>query len=307
MSETDAAPEKFENENNSSVDYWLKVVGKTPLLTPEEELFLARRAKGGDQKAKKELAEANLRLVVSRAKKIHQTALSFADLIQEGNLGLIKAVNAFDPDLDYKFSTFATRCIDNEMTHAVRDCGKTIRIPGWVQELDFHVQRLLDDYYVRNGCEPELKVLYSLLIESDVKIGGKSISLNQLIGALKGIKVRAFLSSELGIYDDEDRTRDFLSESIVDPDSIDSCDYLASVELKEVLAKVTKQRLPEKQRSILIKLYGLDGNFPLTQVEIGLIFSVGKERIRQIGEKALEALSHDPLLREYLEIPEPKT
>ena len=270
------------------VRMYLKEIGKVPLLSADEEIKLAQRMEEGDEAAKKKLAEANLRLVVSIAKRYVGRGMLFLDLIQEGNLGLIKAVEKFDYRKGYKFSTYATWWIRQAITRAIADQARTIRIPVHMVETMNRVnrtsRRLLQEY----GREPtpeEIAEAMNLPVERVLeisKISQEPVSLETPIGEEE--------DSHLG---------DFIQDEHIPVPA----DEAAHTLLREQLEKVM-DTLSEREQKVLALRFGLEDGKPHTLEEVGREFQVTRERIRQIEAKALRKLRHPTRsrkLRDFLE------
>ncbi len=270
------------------VKMYLKEIGKVELLTREKEVELAKRVEQGDELAKQELAEANLRLVVSIAKKYIGRGMSFLDLIQEGNLGLIKAVEKFDYTKGFKFSTYATWWIRQSITRAIADQGRTIRIPvHMIENINklVRVQRQLLQELGREPTPEEIAEVMNMDVEkvSDMmKIAQKPISLETPIGEEE--------DSQLG---------DFIEDDQIET----PVDATTHVMLKEQLFEVLESLTPREQKVLRLR-FGLDDGKIRTLEEVGQVFDVTRERIRQIEAKALRKLRHpsrSKKLRDYLE------
>ena len=270
------------------VKMYLKEIGKVPLLTREEEVELAKRIEAGDEEAKKHLAEANLRLVVSIAKKHIGRGMSFLDLIQEGNLGLIKAVEKFDYTKGYKFSTYATWWIRQSITRAIADQGRTIRVPVHMIENINKLVRTQRQLVQDLGREPTPEeIAETMNIEVDkvidmMRIAQKPISLETPIGEEE--------DSQLG---------DFIEDEHIDT----PVELTTQVFLKEQLFEVLETLTPREQEVLRLR-FGLDDGRTRTLEEVGKVFDVTRERIRQIEAKALRKLRHptrSKKLKDYLE------
>ncbi len=271
------------------VKMYLKEIGKIPLLTREEEVELAKRIEaGGDELAKRELAEANLRLVVSIAKKYIGRGMSFLDLIQEGNLGLIKAVEKFDYTKGYKFSTYATWWIRQSITRSIADQGRTIRVPVHMIENINKLTRIQRQLVQELGREPTPKEIAEQMdMEVDkvidmIRIAQKPISLETPIGEEE--------DSQLGDFIEDDH--------IESPDTVTT-----QIMLKEQLLQVLDTLTPREQQVLRLR-FGLDDGRTRTLEEVGNVFDVTRERIRQIEAKALRKLKHPSRsrkLKDYLE------
>ena len=270
------------------VRMYLKEIGRIPLLSSEEEIELAKRMEEGDEEAKKKLSEANLRLTVSIAKRYSGRGMQFLDLIQEGNLGLIKAVEKFDYRKGYKFSTYATWWIRQSITRAIADQARTIRIPVHMVETMNRVnrtsRRLLQEY----GREPtpeEIAEAMNLPVERVLeisKISQEPVSLETPIGEEE--------DSHLG---------DFIQDEHIHVPA----DEAAHTLLREQLEKVM-DTLSEREQKVLALRFGLEDGKPHTLEEVGREFQVTRERIRQIEAKALRKLRHPTRsrkLRDFLE------
>lgn len=270
------------------VRMYLKEIGRIPLLSSEEEIELAKRMEEGDEEAKKKLSEANLRLTVSIAKRYSGRGMQFLDLIQEGNLGLIKAVEKFDYRKGYKFSTYATWWIRQSITRAIADQARTIRIPVHMVETMNRVnrtsRRLLQEY----GREPtpeEIAEAMNLPVERVLeisKISQEPVSLETPIGEEE--------DSHLG---------DFIQDVHIPVPA----DEAAHTLLREQLEKVM-DTLSEREQKVLALRFGLEDGKPHTLEEVGREFQVTRERIRQIEAKALRKLRHPTRsrkLRDFLE------
>ena len=275
---------------DDSVRLYLREIGKIPLLTQEEEHALAKKAAKGNKKAKDKMVEANMRLVVSIAKRYSGRGLDFLDLIQEGNTGLLRAVEKFDPDKGFKFSTYATWWIRQAITRAIADQARTIRIPVHMVETINKVLRVTrkltqelnrepttEEIAKEMDMDPE-KVEYVLKIKQDIA------SLDQSVGR---------------DGDDEDSV---LGDFVEDEDRISPEDSAANQILKEQLAEIIST-LSEREQKIVKLRFGIGGGRSHTLEEVGAEFSVTRERIRQIEAKALSKLrkhKDTKKLHEYL-------
>ncbi|WP_297634687.1 RNA polymerase sigma factor RpoD [uncultured Clostridium sp.] len=270
------------------VRMYLKEIGKVPLLSSEEEIDLARRIEEGSQYAKKKLAEANLRLVVSIAKRYVGRGMLFLDLIQEGNLGLIKAVEKFDYRKGYKFSTYATWWIRQAITRAIADQARTIRIPVHMVETInklIRVQRQLLQELGRDPFPEEISKVMDLPVEKVreiQKIAQEPVSLETPIG------------------EEEDS---HLGDFIPDDDAPAPAEAAAFTMLKEQLINVLDTLTPREEKVLRLR-FGLDDGRARTLEEVGKEFNVTRERIRQIEAKALRKLRHpsrSKKLKDYLD------
>jgi RNA polymerase primary sigma factor len=270
------------------VRMYLKEIGKVPLLSAEEEIELAKRMELGDMAAKKRLAEANLRLVVSIAKRYVGRGMLFLDLIQEGNLGLIKAVEKFDYRKGYKFSTYATWWIRQAITRAIADQARTIRIPVHMVETINKLIRVSRQLLQELGREPtpeEIAVEMNMPVErvrEILKISQEPVSLETPIGEEE--------DSHLG---------DFIQDDNVPVPADAAAFTLLKEQLEEVLDTLT-----EREKKVLTLRFGLEDGRARTLEEVGKEFNVTRERIRQIEAKALRKLRHPSRsrkLKDYLE------
>ena len=258
------------------VKMYLKDIGKVPLLSAEEEIELAKRMEVGDEMAKKKLAESNLRLVVSIAKRYVGRGMLFLDLIQEGNLGLLKAVEKFDYRKGYKFSTYATWWIRQAITRAIADQARTIRIPVHMVETINKVTRVSRDLLQKLGREPlpeevgEVMGLPKERVQEIMKIAQEPVSLETPIGEEE--------DSHLG---------DFIQDESI-PTPVEATNQtLLHEQLDEVVSTLT-----EREQRVIKLRFGWDDGRPRTLEEVGKEFNVTRERIRQIEAKALRKLRH---------------
>lgn len=270
------------------VKAYLKEIGQVPLLSAEEEQTLARAARAGDADARRRLSEANLRLVVSVAKRYAGRGLPFLDLIQEGNLGLMKAAEKFEPDRGFKFSTYATWWIRQSITRAIADQGRTIRIPVHLVEHINRVRKTAGELLRKNGREPTAEeIAVRLEMEPDrvrelLQLAQEPVSLETPVGEEEDAHLEDFVQDEeAGIPVDE----------------------AGRQLLRRELMSVLKSLTPREERVITLR-FGLDDGRPRTLEELGKEFNVTRERIRQIEAKALRKLRHPSRakrLRDYLE------
>lgn len=270
------------------VRMYLKEIGKVPLLSPDEEIELAKKIELGDEEAKKKLAESNLRLVVSIAKRYAGRGMQLLDLIQEGNLGLIKAVEKFDYRKGYKFSTYATWWIRQAITRAIADQARTIRIPVHMVETInrlVRTQRQLVQKLGREATPEELAKELNMPVErvrEIMKISQDPVSLETPIGEEE--------DSHLG---------DFIQDNNVEVPADAATYTLLHEQLMDVLSTLT-----EREQKVLRLRFGLDDGRPRTLEEVGRQFNVTRERIRQIEAKALRKLRHpsrSKILKDYLD------
>ena len=256
------------------VKMYLKDIGKVPLLTAEQEVELAKRILNGDEEAKSKLCEANLRLVISIAKRYTGKNMQFLDLIQEGNIGLLKAVDKFDYTKGFRFSTYATWWIRQSITRAMADQARTIRIPVHMVETINKLGRVSKKLLQELGREPTLEELAKELdmpqerVAEIQKIALDPISLESPIGEEEDSKIQDFIEDETSISPVESATRSML---------------------KGQLLAVIDTLTPREQKVIRLR-YGLDDGFPKTLEQVGQEFNVTRERIRQIEAKALRKL-----------------
>ena len=270
------------------VRMYLKEIGKIPLLSTEEEIELAKRMEMGDNEARKQIAEANLRLVVSIAKRYVGRGMQFLDLIQEGNLGLIKAVEKFDYRKGYKFSTYATWWIRQAITRSIADQARTIRIPVHMVETINRLIRTQRQLIQELGREPSVEEIAKKMdlpperVNEIQKIAQEPVSLETPIGEEE--------DSHLG---------DFIQDDQVAVPADQATFTLLREQLMEALETLT-----EREQKVLRLRFGLDDGRPRTLEEVGKVFHVTRERIRQIEAKALRKLRHpsrSKKLKDYLD------
>ena len=273
------------------VKVYLKEIGRVPLLTPEEEVDLALKIQAGGpegEKAKQRLSEANLRLVVSIAKRYVGRGMQFLDLIQEGNLGLIKAVEKFDHTKGFKFSTYATWWIRQAITRAIADQARTIRIPVHMVETINKVKKVSSQLLHENGHEPSAEEIAERLdmpvdkVREIMRVAQEPVSLETPIG------------------EEEDS---HLGDFIPDDEAPVPAEAASQTLLKEQLADVLKTLTPREEEVLRLR-FGLKDGRPRTLEEVGKVFNVTRERIRQIEAKALRKLRHpsrSKKLRDFLD------
>ena len=266
---------------------YLKEIGKIKLLTPEEELEVAKKMSEGDEQARKRMSEANLRLVVSIAKRYVGRGMQLLDLIQEGNLGLMKAVEKFDYTKGYKFSTYATWWIRQAITRAIADQARTIRIPVHMVETINRVLRTSHAMVQTLGREPTTDEIAKELhldvgkVEEVLKIAQEPVSLETPIGEEEDSHLGDFIQDDEASQPQEEASYTLLRE-----------------QLEEVLSTLT-----EREEQVLRMRFGLTDGKPHTLEEVGKEFDVTRERIRQIESKALRKLRHpsrSKKLRDFL-------
>ncbi len=262
---------------DDSVRMYLREIGKVPLLDQEEELELARKAVAGDKKAKDRLTEANMRLVVSIAKRYGGRGLDFLDLIQEGNTGLLRAVEKFDPDKGFKFSTYATWWIRQAITRAIADQARTIRIPVPMVETINKVLRTTRRLTQELNREPtNQEIAEAMGMEADK------------IEYVMRIK-QDIASLDASVGRDGDDEESVLGDFVEDSERDSPEDATANQILKEQIAEILTT-LSEREQKIIRLRFGIGGGRPHTLEEVGNEFSVTRERIRQIEAKALSKL-----------------
>ena len=273
---------------NDPVRMYLKEIGRVPLLSADEEIELAKRIEQGDEEAKRRLAEANLRLVVSIAKRYVGRGMLFLDLIQEGNMGLIKAVEKFDYQKGYKFSTYATWWIRQAITRAIADQARTIRIPVHMVETINKLIRISRQLLQELGREPTAEEIAQEMDMSPEKV--REIQ--------KIAQEPVSLETPIGEEDDS-----HLGDFIEDQEALAPADAAAYELLKEQLEDVL-DTLTEREENVLRLRFGLDDGRTRTLEEVGKVFGVTRERIRQIEAKALRKLRHpsrSKRLKDFLE------
>ncbi|MGC9796854.1 RNA polymerase sigma factor RpoD [Fervidobacterium riparium] len=279
-------PEIFDStEPKDLIKMYLRDIGKIRLLTPSEERKLAQRAQKGDKRAKEELIISNLRLVVSMAKRYLGKGLSFLDLIQEGSLGLIKAVEKFDWSKGYKFSTYATWWIRQAITRAIADQARTIRVPVHMVETINKIQKIKREYMQEHGEEPPIEYLAEQV--------GKPVEKIEEI--LQATPETLSLETPVGEEDDSSMADFVADESIASPKK-EAIRTLMNEEISKLL-----ETLNDREKMVIKMRYGLLDGKSKTLEEVGQYFGVTRERIRQIEVKALRKLRH-PSRSRYLRL-----
>ena len=287
-SETEISGESEEfsvktSPSEDPVKIYLQEIGKVPLLTRDEEVELAKRIEKGDQKAREKLIKSNLRLVVSIAKKYLGRGLSFLDLIQEGNIGLMKTIEKFDWRKGYKFSTYATWWIRQSITRAIADQSRTVRIPVHMLKTIREMHEIKQKYIAENGEPPSREKLAELMdctiqkIRKIENISSYTASLERPIGNDENDTLADFVEDENAPSPAQEVYRDFMKE-----------------ELEDAL-----NNLRDRERRILELRYGLKDGHMRTLKEVAGVFNITRERVRQIEIKALEKLKH-PKMQENL-------
>lgn len=272
---------------DDSMKLYLHEIGSIPLLTAEQEVEIAKRIESGDVQARDQLISANLRLVVSIAKRYLGRSLSVEDLIQNGNIGLMKAVEKFDYTKGYKFSTYATWWIRQAITRSVADQGRLVRIPVHMNEKIFKYARAKKDFLQNFGFEPSNRDVADQLgwrVEDVERVS--SIVTNPT-------------SLDASIGEDEDSS---LGDFVPDENAADADTIITNYELTEIL-RTLMGPLTEREKGVLVYRFGLDGAAPLTLEEVGEIYGVTRERIRQLEAKAIRKIRYSRkrrLLRGYV-------
>jgi RNA polymerase primary sigma factor len=267
----------FDDVSDDSVRLYLREIGKIPLLSAEEELALAKKVVAGDKKAKDKMAEANMRLVVSIAKRYSGRGLDFLDLIQEGNTGLLRAVEKFDPDKGFKFSTYATWWIRQAITRAIADQARTIRIPVHMVETINKLLRTQRRMTQELNREPTIAELAKELEMEPEKV--------EYV-----IKIKQDITSlDAGVGRDNEDEDSVLLDFVEDEDSKTPEELAAAQLLKEQIQEILSV-LSEREQKIVKMRFGLEGGKSHTLEEVGQEFAVTRERIRQIEAKAISKL-----------------
>ncbi len=264
---------RFEHRGDRGSGFlagYLSRIGRGELLTAEEEIEFGRRAKRGDKRAREKLVEKNLRLVVSVAKKYKGYGLPFEDLIQEGNIGLIKAVEKFDPERGYRFSTYATWWIRQAVTRALSDKGSAIRIPVHMGQKMRKVARAYDELSAELGREPKEKELAKRLGCGTVEVRFTRATMPVIISLDQPFSPEEN-AQEVGNFVEDERAPDLLGEVMRE---------METEHLKEAI-----ESLPKRARYVLVRRHGLDGRDPATLAELGDELEISRERVRQLQSK----------------------
>ena len=258
-------------------------ISRVPLLTREDEVQLSKRVEAGDKRAKEDLAEANLRLVVSIAKRYRGCGLPFLDLIQEGNLGLMKAIEKFDYKRGYKFSTYATWWIRQAILRAITNRSRTIRVPTHINELIRKIYQVERNHLKEHGEPPTPE---NLANELDTTV-------ESIIRAKKTAQSMTSLDTPIGYEGDGSVLGDFIEDHTVDSPARETFEHLLVQELERAL----DERLTDREKRIIELRYGLKDYQPRTLDEVGIEFGISRERVRQIQKEALAKLQNSELKR----------
>ena len=276
----------YSADDDSTVSTYLNQIGVVALLTADEEVALAKRIELGDEAARLHMIEANLRLVVSIARRYVGRGLSFSDLVQEGNFGLMRAIQKFDYRRGNKFSTYATWWIRQAVTRALADKGRTVRLPVHIVERLSAVMRTTNELRQSLGREPNQE-------EIAETVGLTPLELQSLLDIAE-----TPLSLDASVDPDNESTE--LGSLVADPNQVPSFDTVYK-RLRIQTVSEAIMALPERERSVLVLRYGLSGEDPWTLGEIGEHFGISRERVRQIEAKAIERLRSNGLIRRLRE------
>ncbi len=273
------------DETKDLVKLYLRDIRKYDILTKEEELELLKQSQSGDKTAKQKLVLSNLRLVVNVAKKYLHKGLSFIDLISEGNIGLIHAIDKFDYKKGYRFSTYAVWWIKQAITKAIINKGREIRIPSYKHDMINKINRYIMNYVTDKNNYPTIKQISNETGISEKNIEQVMIEFQDLISLNSTIGDSIFLEDALSEENQDSMEKEILDQ-IIKEDILDTLSFLK-----------------EREKNILIYRFGLDGNEPKTLEEVGKIFDITRERVRQIEKKALQKLKkeYNDKLRSYLQ------
>lgn len=281
--------EERETQIEDAVKAWLKEVSKIPLLTPEEEVELAKRIEQGDEDAKRKMIEANFRLVISIAKKKAGRGLPFADLVAEGHLGLIKAVEKFDWRKGFKFSTYATWWIRQAISRSITDQARLVRIPVHMVENQHKVTRAIRQLTQQLGRKPSIE---EISMETGFTI--------EEIQRILGITPEPISLDNIAGEDDDNRVLDF----VADVDTPSPEEEVTRTMQREHLEQLINNYLAAREQLVIRLRYGLDSGYQRTLEEVGKILGVTRERVRQIEAKALKKMRHPhriKKIKEYIE------
>lgn len=276
--------QRKDSENNHLKQYF-EQVGKEPLLDREEEIELAKRIEQGDKKAKDQMARANLRLVISIAKNYRNYGLPFMDLIQEGNLGLMKGIEKFDWRRGYKFSTYATWWIRQAILRALTNKSRTVRLPAHMTQLIRQIDQEEKKYIQKHGEKPTTEELAEILDVKEEKI--------------REAKQTTQTTVSLDFPLDEKGEGNGVLLDILEEKTLTEIEQEVLRDmLKEKLENVLQKNLTERERRIVKLRYGLEGNQPMTLDEVGQIFEISRERVRQLQNRAIKKLQNSEIRRQ---------
>lgn len=277
---------KEKNDSNKGIsNTYLNEVGLVPSLCVEEEIELAMRSQNGDKKAKSRLAEANLRLVISVAKRYIGCGVSFYDLIQEGNIGLLKSIDKFDYKKGYRFSTYATWWIRQSVSRSIAEQARTIRIPVHMIEVINKIKKASNVLFDKYGREPTIQE-----IADHVHMTPKKVK-----DAIRYSQSTVSLDEPIGYEDDHG-----VVNTVQNTDGEEIFDAAAVSILKDEIMKILDS-LSEKEREIIVLRYGINGTEPQTLEEVGRHFNITRERVRQIENKVLSELKHNSKVKKLKE------